>query len=198
MLAEALVRAGNILTIFALDYWLSPENVWPAQLEDAVSGYRYLVKECGAPEEKIFVLGDSAGGNLALALLTHLAVPHSRVRDGGEGLGKPAAAVLLSLWVSFRTEAESYKRNYYMDVLNAVGLAAMAEMVKGRENEEEEVWRFYTEFRYPLVEGVLGKTKWAEALPAKTSVAAGGNEVLISDIVGFVESVKEELGERGG
>ena len=53
---------------FALDYRLSPEYRFPAQLEDALHAYHWLLDE-GVDPADLVVAGDSAGGNLALALL---------------------------------------------------------------------------------------------------------------------------------
>ncbi|MGB7437294.1 MAG: alpha/beta hydrolase [Candidatus Acidiferrum sp.] len=53
---------------FALDYRLAPEHRFPAQLEDALSAYRWLLQE-GADPDSLILAGDSAGGNLALTLL---------------------------------------------------------------------------------------------------------------------------------
>ena len=53
---------------FALDYRLTPENRFPAQLNDALDAYQWLLKH-GTEPEHLVVAGDSAGGNLTLALL---------------------------------------------------------------------------------------------------------------------------------
>jgi len=62
-----ITRAAKSRT-FALDYRLSPEHRFPAQLEDALNGYRWLL-EGGTDPDRLIVAGDSAGGNLTLALL---------------------------------------------------------------------------------------------------------------------------------
>ena len=72
--------------IFALDYRLAPEHPFPAQLEDAFSAYRWLLEK-GADPDSLILAGDSAGGNLTLALL--LATRESKV-------SLPALAVALS------------------------------------------------------------------------------------------------------
>lgn len=59
---------------------------FPAALIDALAGYLYLVK-LGFREEDIIFVGDSAGGNLALALTRYLVLNRDKV---------PAALVLLS------------------------------------------------------------------------------------------------------
>jgi len=72
------------LPVFAADYRLAPEHPFPAALEDAVSAYRNLA-EAGP----VAIVGDSAGGGLALAVAM-------AARDGK--LVAPAALVLLSPW----------------------------------------------------------------------------------------------------
>ena len=80
-------------------YRLAPQYPYPAQLEDALKAYRYLRNE-GFTPRKIAFVGESAGGNLALALALHL-------RDAGEEL--PGAIALLSPWVDLAQTGESYE-----------------------------------------------------------------------------------------
>jgi acetyl esterase/lipase len=84
LVADLARRAG--LRALSLDYRLAPEHPYPAALDDAVAGYERLLAN-GIEPGRIVVAGDSAGGNLALALLL-------RLRDAGTPL--PAAAALLS------------------------------------------------------------------------------------------------------
>ncbi len=82
----ALITLAAKSRTFALDYRLSPEHRFPAQLEDALSAYRWLLEQGVDPARLIFA-GDSAGGNLTLALL--LAARESK-------LPLPALAIALS------------------------------------------------------------------------------------------------------
>jgi acetyl esterase/lipase len=84
-LVADLARRGGIRAL-SVDYRLAPEHPFPAALDDAVAAYRWLLARPTEPA-RIIVGGDSAGGNLALALLL-------RLRDAGMPL--PAGAVLLS------------------------------------------------------------------------------------------------------
>ena len=82
----ALITLAARARTFALDYRLSPENRFPAQLEDALIAYRWLLEQ-GTDPDRLICAGDSAGGNLTLALL--LAARESK-------LPLPALAVVLS------------------------------------------------------------------------------------------------------
>jgi monoterpene epsilon-lactone hydrolase len=102
--------AGQIATrigaeTFVPDYRLAPESPFPAAIDDVVATYRGLVAE-GA--ERIVVAGDSAGGGLALALLSILAAKRTR------GNLQPVATAVMSPWTdlaltgaSFETRAEA-------------------------------------------------------------------------------------------
>ncbi|TKA96720.1 transcriptional regulator BetI [Cereibacter changlensis] len=68
-------------------YRLAPEHPFPAALEDGLAAYRGFVAETPAP---FFLVGESAGGGLALALLQ---------AARREGLRLPSAVALLSPWV---------------------------------------------------------------------------------------------------
>ena len=82
----ALITLAAKSKTFALDYRLAPEHRFPAQLEDALKAYRWLLEE-GCDPDSLILAGDSAGGNLALASL--LAARESK-------LPQPALTVVLS------------------------------------------------------------------------------------------------------
>ena len=62
----------------SVDYRLSagppfePENPFPTAVLDTIAAYKYLVCEVGFLAENITVAGDSAGGNLSLALIRYI------------------------------------------------------------------------------------------------------------------------------
>lgn len=94
------------------------EGRFPAQLQDAVASYVYLIQELGIPPSRIVLSGDSAGGNLALALLRYL-------YDYGEKLELPwpAAVLLWSPWTDLTVGASRARvtsnSNYKSDYLPA-------------------------------------------------------------------------------
>jgi acetyl esterase len=64
---RALANASGAI-VAAIDYRLAPEHRFPAALDDALAGIRWLAAhaaEIGGDGERLAVAGDSAGGNLA-------------------------------------------------------------------------------------------------------------------------------------
>jgi acetyl esterase/lipase len=98
--------------VFAPDYRLAPEHPFPAAIEDAVTVWRAF-----AAEGPAVLAGDSAGGNLALALLLS-------ARDAG--LALPRAAALFSPATDFLGEGASHTANAARDAMFAPeGLAQL-------------------------------------------------------------------------
>jgi acetyl esterase/lipase len=93
------------LPVLALDYRLPPVATLPAPTEDALATYRHLLEEGHAPE-RIVVVGDSAGGHLALTLALHAAEA---------GLPAPAALILLSPWTDLTMSGASFTHNALLD-----------------------------------------------------------------------------------
>lgn len=115
-LTATLARKACV-QIFALDYRLAPEHRFPAPVEDAVAGYRWLLSH-GADPQKMIIGGDSAGGGLTLATLLSL-------RD--EGVPLPRAGFCLSPWTDMAATGTSIIGNdksdamFYGDMIGRVG-----------------------------------------------------------------------------
>ncbi len=115
-LATRIAKAANMPAL-TIDYRLAPEHPAPAALDDALHAFRWLVNAGHAPAS-IAIVGDSAGGGLALA--TALAL-----RDAGESM--PGALACLSPWVDLACDTPSLVNS--TDPLmqpGPVGLMAMA------------------------------------------------------------------------
>ena len=81
------------ISVIAPEYRLAPEHPYPDAVEDALSVYQELLKT--VPASSLMVAGESAGGNLTLALvhrLKSLCMP------------LPAKMALLSPWCDLRPE----------------------------------------------------------------------------------------------
>jgi acetyl esterase/lipase len=91
----------------ALGYRLAPEHPFPAALEDAIAGYRFLLSQ-GLEPKHIAVAGESAGGGLAIATLVS-------VRDAG--LALPACTWCSSPWVDLEASGDSMTTKAPVDPL---------------------------------------------------------------------------------
>jgi acetyl esterase/lipase len=104
--AHVAKQAG--CTALAIEYALCPESTHPAPVRDMVKAYRWLIETQGVRPERIALIGDSAGGSLALTTV-------AAIREAG--LPLPAATVALSPWAGSDTSGNSYDTNRHHDVL---------------------------------------------------------------------------------
>ena len=88
-----------------VDYRLAPEHRFPAAIDDCWSAWRWLLAQ-GVAAKDIVIAGDSAGGNLSLALL-------HRIKAAGDDM--PACAVLISPVVDFTLSSPSMVTNEKRD-----------------------------------------------------------------------------------
>jgi epsilon-lactone hydrolase len=151
----AKVCRANVLCI---DYRLAPEHPFPAALDDSMAAYRWLIGR-GDPR-RMAVMGDSAGGGLAFAMLL-------RLRD--EGIALPSAAVVLSPWTDLALTGDSFRYNAQIDPLISVDLAPRA---AGLYLAGGEICAPYAS---PLYGDLTG-------LPP-TLILVGSDEVLLDDSV---------------
>ena len=66
---------------------------------------------------QIFIAGDSAGGNMAFSLMSHLLHPHAEVTNKISMDEPLAGAILISPWVKFPPDDDSIKRNATSDMV---------------------------------------------------------------------------------
>jgi monoterpene epsilon-lactone hydrolase len=148
---------------FVPDYRLAPEHPFPAAIEDLEACYRGLV-ESGA--KSIALTGDSAGGNLALLLLSKLAAKSPAIRSA-------VAAVALSPVTDLTTKGISWNSR------------ANADPYFVREQAEELVRGYLGDHdpSDPLASPLYGDL--AGLPPIRVHV--GDDEVLLDDSTSYVE-----------
>jgi len=117
LVAEAGRAAG--CWALALDYGLAPERPFPAAVEDAVAGYRYLLGR-GIKPGRIAIAGDSAGGGLVVAAMV-------AIRDAG--LAQPGCGWCISPWVDMEAGGETMTSRAAADpTVQKAGILDMARM----------------------------------------------------------------------
>jgi acetyl esterase/lipase len=117
-IARGILQHGgpSLLRAFQVEYrnskpaTESSPNPFPAALLDAIAGYNYLVHDLGFSPEDIVVEGDSAGANLALALVRYL------IENPGEAIPRPPSALVLSSpWVDLGPEPTDPSSSMYVN-----------------------------------------------------------------------------------
>jgi acetyl esterase/lipase len=105
------ISAGGGPDVISVDYRLAPEHPYPAALEDALAAYRGLLET--VPASKVVVGGESAGGNLALALVQRLIA---------DDLPLPTAVVPVYPWADLTQTSESWTTNARKDILSKANI----------------------------------------------------------------------------
>ncbi len=122
----ARIASAAETPVLGFDYRLAPEARYPAAHEDTLQTYALLCRELG-DGASIALIGDSAGGNLALA---------TAIRAIREGLPKPACLVLVSPWLDLSMRGNSYTTRADLDFFSKPAqLRAMARTYLGRDGD---------------------------------------------------------------
>jgi monoterpene epsilon-lactone hydrolase len=109
--AAHLARAAGIRAL-VVDFRRSPENKFPAQLDDVEMAYRWLLSQGYSPEH-IASGGHSVGGNLAIGLAI-------RLRD--QGMPMPGAILAVSAWCDIELKNPTLKTNVESDKMLSTAL----------------------------------------------------------------------------
>lgn len=151
-------------TIFLPDYRVAPENHFPSALEDAKKAWNWIL-ERGYKPENIAVVGDSAGGNLTLALTTALKM---------EGKPLPGALVVMSPLTDVTGSGLSHNSNADKDFL-----AAYTTSAPKTEEAQKKSYMYGANPKDPLVSPLFGDLSNFPPM----LIQVGSHEVLLDDSV---------------
>lgn len=216
-LTKDLDLPGGIAAL-VLHYDVAPWAAYPRQLAQASSLLNHVLHNLRVPASRILVGGDSAGGNLTLALLSHILHPHpdatvpriafpastpassssSSSASSSSSSSSPSspsgqqlrAAVLICPWVSFDNETASFDRNAHRDCITPASLARWSTLFLGGRPTD------------PYNQPVDVPAGWwrglGERVVRDVLVVGGEYEVLLDGILNCAESVRNEWRSAGG
>lgn len=166
-----------------LAYDLAPEHPYPAQLKQAVELMHHLVVTEGRNPADLVVGGDSAGGNLTLSLLSHIAHAHPEVPP----LTLPhklSGALLISPWASLtQTHTPAFIANAERDMFDARTLSRWSAAFLG--STSPFAGNFFNE-------PVLAQPEWwapVSDIVDDVLIWAGDNEILKDGILALARKI---------
>ena len=196
-----LEHVPQVRRLLSVEYRLSksepyvPQNPFPTSLLDALSAYNYLVHTMRFNPQRIVLMGDSAGANLALALTRYL------VSETIPGLAPPTALVLHSPWVDLGPS--------HVGPNSSLGRFANSDYL-GDINTEEPGYAIKVFLHsIPLSERVVepyispaSKLLPEEAAQShfvnfpRTFIDAGGAEQILDEIHTLRDRMKSQMGDK--
>lgn len=155
------LAATTSMDVLGFDYRLAPENPYPAALEDALKVWDYLML-LGYGARDVILVGDSAGGNLALALTLKL-------KDSKRLL--PRGMVLMSPWTDLTSSGKSFETKAEIDPI--LTKEYLDKMIVAYTTGTEEPQDLENPYISPLYGDFTG-------FPP-VYIQVGENEILLSD-----------------
>ncbi|GJN69423.1 hypothetical protein PLICBS_003471 [Purpureocillium lilacinum] len=214
-LALRCAAACGARSVVFIEYSLSSEHAYPAQLVQMVAAVKHLLHRGavgagadGGPGSDVdgtikpgdlVLAGDSAGGHLIASLLAHVVRPSPYAPPlaelGGEEGKQLRAVVLLSPWVTMRTSDASFAANSANDYLSAQQANVFICLFRPAAGEvwacpsegdgAVELWRAAFPPTSSSASTSPGKSEAAGAVAKKMLVTVGTGETLLDSCVRF-------------
>ena len=154
------------INVIAPEYRLAPEHPYPSAVEDAFKVYQQLLKTVSASD--LMIAGESAGGNLALALVHRLKTL---------GMPLPAKMALLSPWCDLRPEnAYGGEPQDFDPTINLGNLFRAAKFYAGNHDP-----------RHPEISPLFGNF---EPPYPETKITTGSRDRLLFDCLRLVTTMR--------
>lgn len=162
------LAAGTSMDVLCFDYRLAPEHPYPAALEDAMKVWDYLMHQ-GYGSKDIIVAGDSAGGNLCLALTLQLKEEKRML---------PKALVCISPWTDLTSSGKSYDTRKDIDPVLSKGYldTAVSDYAPSKDLMD------------PLISPLFGDFN---GFPP-TYIQVGDNEILLYDSINLYRKMLKD------
>ncbi|CAH0046515.1 unnamed protein product [Clonostachys solani] len=156
---QEMAQQGVDIAVFFPVYTLTTQASYPTQFTEGVSALNHIVDKLGRDPSEIILSGDSAGGNMCLAIMSHMMHPCPEITEK-----------------AVKTNWASMKKNVYRGTDNTGTMAKMARSyMNGRDTDN-------------YIEPALAPIDWWTKCPVKETFAvAGEDEVLIDPIKVWAE-----------
>lgn len=163
--------------ILSVDYRWAPENPYPAALDDCLYAYQWALENAaaiGTRAERIVLTGDSAGGNLAVAVALKAQARGLRAADG-IGLAYPALYVNVA-WSPSRL-LSFFDPLLPLSILDICLRAYVPEGERPHDN--------------PFISPLVASPEALKALPP-IAVIVGSLDPLLDDAVQFARNLQQQ------
>ncbi|ODQ80951.1 hypothetical protein BABINDRAFT_160387 [Babjeviella inositovora NRRL Y-12698] len=175
------------LSILLVDYSLSPEVLFPGAINQVAHIFHKLVVQEG--NTNIWLMGDSAGGNMCVVLLKHIHSPINAITTVIPERFRPRGAILISPWLNLDPKpVGSYLRNAKTDILTF-----------GMYRIFSEMYHPDTQLRrtLPISPFYSQSSDWEGVLPGMLLVLGGESEVIVDELLRWVEIAKIDRSSLG-
>lgn len=129
--ASAIARKANAIVV-SVDYSLAPEHKFPAAHDEAIEAYKYILKNArgwGGDPNKVAIVGESAGGNLAV---------DTAIAARDQKLTAPVAVVSVYPVATTAMDTPSKKEQADAKPLNTLMMAWFFDKVLNNANEAQD------------------------------------------------------------
>ncbi len=167
-------KVANGAQVYSVDYRVAPQYKYPCAHEDCLSVYKWLLDK-GINCKDIIIIGDSAGGNLALSVTL-------QIKE--QKLPLPKAVIAMSPWANLKGGYKSRTENYEKDIILGKHGIKM-----GKATLDPTFYTDESNLSNPYVSPVFGDYKGFPDL----LIQAGSYEFLLDD----AKAVATEAANKG-
>ncbi|RMZ90596.1 hypothetical protein DV736_g2162, partial [Chaetothyriales sp. CBS 134916] len=177
-----LKTAGKSVSFLFLQYTLVPHGTYPVQLKEAIESVRYLTQDLKRSASTIILAGDSAGGNMCLAVLSQAMYPSPDLPK--VNIDKPfKALILMAPWVRFAGQSASVATNKYKDIVSSeIGARWSQDYLAGSPTNQ------YTE------PANVDASWWKDPQVEHVVCVVGADELLLDSVSEWVQKYKSVNG----
>ncbi|KHN98711.1 Alpha/beta hydrolase fold-3 [Metarhizium album ARSEF 1941] len=126
-------EAGVEVAVACLQYTLLNHGRFPVPLVQAAEALGSIL-DSGVGPSDVYVGGDSAGGNLAMQVVSHALHPYPGIRPLRPQLSEPLAGVfLVSPWLSNNVSSGSFKKNDGNDMISIGAVDVLGAALYGED-----------------------------------------------------------------